>query len=327
MKIEKDGDRVAIRLGAEDVARIAGGDEAWRTRLVDANTALQACREARVLWRERAEAAERDRDETRRSLAAMTHAARRAAGVSLRDAATLIGVSAVDLGKHERGKAMLSHEQLTPLMDIANARGATGRAGERRCIVTTDTKLKLWHWYADPMHDPVLLVGYRDNNAMFWDPTRESQGVQTWGISRAKSQVIGPIAGPGEPPSVPKDRKGAERMAREWAEAEAVAERERDEWKERVLAVERDAAHRRNTLDRDDPSGPPEGHVRVRIAVAVDAGGEWVASGQDDWTEEARIMSATFDYTRAGLVTMVEADVPLPREPETVRGRESEGAS
>lgn len=102
------------------------------------------------------------------------------------------------------------------------------------------------------------------------------------------------------------------------------------EHKERALAAEREAEHLRNTLDRDDPSGPPDGHVRVRVAVMADWRGEWSCIGSHSFTNDAQRADTRESLEVVGLLlddaeqthwAFIEADVPLPREPETVRGR------
>lgn len=99
-------------------------------------------------------------------------------------------------------------------------------------------ELKLWHWYAGQDGGLCLLLGqHEDTSTLFvWIPPST--------ISTADAgSLIGPVAGPGEPPPAPKDREGAERMARDWWSAgDEITipkllrrcdrlERERDEWK------------------------------------------------------------------------------------------------
>ena len=77
-------------------------------------------------------------------------------------------------------------------------------------------ELKLWHWYANPYGDACLLVSLSDGYAFVRGaaPARAAKAcLDQW----ASDCLIGPIAGPGEPPEAPKNRKDAERMAREWA--------------------------------------------------------------------------------------------------------------
>lgn len=84
------------------------------------------------------------------------------------------------------------------------------------------TDLKLWHWYAviepgaEVAYGVAMLTGRRgaDGVCLVY-----SDGFTTTNTS---DRIIGPIAGPGEPPPAPKDREGAEGMAREWSTAEGV---------------------------------------------------------------------------------------------------------
>lgn len=63
--------------------------------------------------------------------------------------------------------------------------------------------------------------------------------------------------------------------------------------------------------------------VRVRIAVAVDAGGKWHATGSslvsDDFSDEW-VLGVMGDGERHVSVYHVECDVPIP-DPQTIEGR------
>lgn len=105
----------------------------------------------------------------------------------------------------------------------------------------------------------------------------------------------------------------------------------------RIHGIVQDEVHRLDAQEsaslstrRDDasgsdaPAGTPAGHVRVRIAVAAGLDATWSASGCDAEDDREKTQSA-----RAGMeyadgvhaIAFIEADVPLPHEPETVRGR------
>lgn len=67
----------------------------------------------------------------------------------------------------------------------------------------------------------------------------------------------------------------------------------------------------------------PAGTVRVRIAVAVGGHEElpiWTAIGDDGESSDESGRRA-WRVNGTGHVVFVEADVPLPRQPETVQGR------
>lgn len=60
--------------------------------------------------------------------------------------------------------------------------------------------------------------------------------------------------------------------------------------------------------------------VRVRIAVAVDPGGNWCASGWMTGSPES-MMDNCLDEVGAGEARFwIEADVPLPLAPQTILG-------
>jgi hypothetical protein len=64
--------------------------------------------------------------------------------------------------------------------------------------------------------------------------------------------------------------------------------------------------------------------VRVRIAVAVERGGQWFTHGSSQYGDhEAEDMAdAAADCTDSPTrVSFVEADVPLPEEPRVIEGR------
>jgi hypothetical protein len=62
---------------------------------------------------------------------------------------------------------------------------------------------------------------------------------------------------------------------------------------------------------------PPARTVRVRVAVAVAANGDWLACGADRSDEWA---VARVEYDPGDRLTWVTADVPLPPEPAEVEG-------
>lgn len=65
--------------------------------------------------------------------------------------------------------------------------------------------------------------------------------------------------------------------------------------------------------------------VRVRIAVAVDANGSWTANGWLDGPDNAVIAECISHVGRRPAVCWIEADVPLPLAPQTIRGQVSDG--
>ena len=67
--------------------------------------------------------------------------------------------------------------------------------------------------------------------------------------------------------------------------------------------------------------------VRVRIAVAVNAKGQWSATGDGcdtDVERRTRAIKGLFDVDCVHVV-FVEADVPLPEDPLTVAGTTNPG--
>lgn len=63
--------------------------------------------------------------------------------------------------------------------------------------------------------------------------------------------------------------------------------------------------------------------VRVRIAVAVTSEGKWTAGG-DDLADPVSLRRVCLEilsvFRRPTVVHWIEADVPLPLEPQTIQG-------
>lgn len=114
-------------------------------------------------------------------------------------------------------------------------------------------------------------------------------------------------------------------VAHEEAQLAASANRDVRWWKDSAAMWERRAnVLRRRCLDlekRARSSGAaPDGHVRVRIDVEVDAEGGWSAAATENSGCELACLRERAMLGGIVLRSVVEADVPLPREPETVRG-------
>lgn len=72
---------------------------------------------------------------------------------------------------------------------------------------------------------------------------------------------------------------------------------------------------------------PPQGpSVRVRIAVAVDRFGSWVANGWKEAPDSIAIRECT-SHVRDSIrrIVWIEADVPLPLTPQTIQAVVNEG--
>ena len=69
----------------------------------------------------------------------------------------------------------------------------------------------------------------------------------------------------------------------------------------------------------DEPKGET---VKVRIAVAVSATGEWSASGWSEQSDEESSIEAWNSVPKGARRYFVEADIPLPKpsEPQTIQG-------
>lgn len=72
-----------------------------------------------------------------------------------------------------------------------------------------------------------------------------------------------------------------------------------------------------------EPAEPPapEGAVRVRIAVAVDAEGDWSASGRSGHRGKNAATKALYAVNLPARLSWVEAWVPRPEAEQAVEGR------
>ena len=65
---------------------------------------------------------------------------------------------------------------------------------------------------------------------------------------------------------------------------------------------------------------------RVRIAVGIDRFGTVYAAPMGDWDKPSDALKHDYCDDRSDLcIAVVEADVPLPEEPEVVRGEVVDG--
>ena len=72
--------------------------------------------------------------------------------------------------------------------------------------------------------------------------------------------------------------------------------------------------------ERRAAESQPAGTVKVRIAVAVNAYGEWSADGADSWQDGYAINAAMTAVAGDSRVTFVTAYAPLPEPPAEVAG-------
>jgi hypothetical protein len=69
------------------------------------------------------------------------------------------------------------------------------------------------------------------------------------------------------------------------------------------------------------PNAPPPNTVRVRIAVAVDAGGVWAAWGAYMALDDDAAGMASRDFeVGTERVSFITADIPLPEKPAEIQG-------
>ena len=60
--------------------------------------------------------------------------------------------------------------------------------------------------------------------------------------------------------------------------------------------------------------------LKIRIALAINADGEWRAFGEIDYTQDEMLDRAKIGVSHPLAIHWIEADVPLP-QPQTIKGK------